>query len=316
MDALLIGAALAAGLAGFYLVLGLETLTTGNRRVFRARTLDTRLQPVNRTRTESRSRWRPLISGDSTELALVRAGWPIRVREYRFLRILTAGGCCILGLFVASALGFSGVFSFVIMALFGFFGSFVPSRYVAFRTERRLLKVENQLPEALAMMAKSLKAGLGLLQAFDYAANETAEPLGPELQRTLRDLQLGSDAEVVFRELSRRVGSSDLDIATTAIMIQRTVGGNLSEILENVAHTIRERHQLKSEAHVLTTRQRLTGNLVAGMPVLIVALFFLINPDVAGLLISETVGRFALAIGIAFELLGLWLIRKLAVIEV
>jgi tight adherence protein B len=99
-------------------------------------------------------------------------------------------------------------------------------------------------------------------------------------------------------------------------MIQRRVGGNLSEILSNVANTIRERRELRQEVLALTARQRLTANFGALLPIFVAFLLFLLNPDTTKLLVTETAGRIALIAGIGFELLGLWLIRRLAVIEV
>ena len=181
---------------------------------------------------------------------------------------------------------------------------------------KRLEQIEKQLPDALTTLAKSLRAGTGLLQAMTYAAEETPAPLGPELDQTLRELRLGANAEVAFSELSARVGSNDLDIAVTAIVIQRSVGGNLSEILTNVSTTIRERAKLYGEIKVLTSRQRLTGNLMALIPVLIAFAFIALNPELGRLLIDTVPGRIALAIGLAFEVLGLVLIRKFGQIEV
>jgi tight adherence protein B len=154
-----------------------------------------------------------------------------------------------------------------------------------------------------------------LLQALAYAASETPAPLGAELQQTMRDLQLGADPGITFAALSERVGNADLDIAVTAIVIQRNVGGNLSEILANVTHTIRERVKVQTEVRVLTARNRLQANLVAALPVLVAIAFIGINPDTGKLLYETNAGRIALTSGIVFELIGLWLIRRLARIE-
>src|SRR5205807_2335910 len=136
----------------------------------------------------------------------------------------------------------------VALTLAGWYG---PRLILAWKRQKRRQAIDKQLPEALTAMAKSLRAGSGILRALDYAAAETPAPLGPELQAVMRDLQLGVDAEEVFRDLSERVSSPDLDIATTGILIQRTVGGNLSEILTQVSNTIRERAEIQSEIGVL-----------------------------------------------------------------
>jgi len=248
---------------------------------------------------------------------LDQAGWPIRVGEYLFLRLASAAAAVVGGLVLVIALGVEAAWLEVVVILVLLSGGWLlPRLYLSRRRQRRLEEIEKQLPDALTAMAKSLRAGSGLLQGLAYAANETRAPLGPELQAALRDLQLGAEAEDIFADLSERIGSPDLDIALTAIVIQRTVGGNLSEILANVTNTIRERARMKGEVRVLTSRQRLTGNLVALLPVLVAVAFISINPDTGKLLVETAAGQISLAIGIIFELLGLWLIRRLAMIEV
>jgi tight adherence protein B len=248
---------------------------------------------------------------------LDQAGWPIRVGEYLSLRLACAAVAGAAGLALVRGLEVEAAWlEIVVVVAIVYAGWFVPRLYLSRRRQKRLEEIERQLPDALTAMAKSLRAGSGLLHGLAYAANETRAPLGPELQYALRDLQLGAEAEDIFSELSQRVGSPDLEIALTAIVIQRTVGGNLSEILTNVTNTIRERAKMRGEVRVLTSRQRLTGNLVALLPVLVAAAFIGINPDTGKLLVETAAGQISLAIGIIFELLGLWLIRRLAMIEV
>lgn len=259
------------------------------------------------------------VSGSARErmaIELERAGKPIRVNEFLAIRL----GCAAAMAFVAvlTARAVSGAAAAVLLAGVGGLGLgwFAPRYMLGRMTSRRLQRIEEQLPDALTAIAKSLRAGTGLLQALAYSAAETPAPLGPELQGTIRDLQLGADPETVFHRLAERVGSADLDIAVTAIVIQRTVGGNLSEILTNVTNTVRERAKLHAEVRVLTSRQRLTGNLVALLPALVALAFLSMNPHMGSLLINTEAGRIALAVGLGFELLGLWLIRRLAVIDV
>jgi tight adherence protein B len=248
---------------------------------------------------------------------LDQAGWPIRVGEYLSLRLACAAVAGAAGLAVLRLLNVEAAWLKILaVVVLVYAGWFVPRLYLSRKRQKRLEKIERQLPDALTAMAKSLRAGSGLLQGLAYAAGETPAPLGPELQAALRDLRLGAEAEDVFADLSQRIGSPDLDIALTAIVIQRTVGGNLSEILANVTNTIRERAKMKGEVRVLTSRQRLTGNLVALLPVLVAVVFIAINPDTGKLLVETAAGQISLAVGIAFELLGLWMIRRLAVIEI
>lgn len=247
---------------------------------------------------------------------LESAGQPLKVNEYLGLRIASAAAFALAGVLLLNRFDLPSWAIIVAPLALVVPGWALPRAYLSRKRQRRLQQFEDQLPDALTAIAKSLKAGTGLLQALGYAGDATPDPLGRELRSTLRDLQLGADPDLVFTELSERVGSSDMDIAVTAIIIQRSIGGNLSEILTNVTNTIRERAKLKGEIRVLTARQRLTGNLVSLLPVAVGAAFVLLNPKMGDLLLHETAGQIGLAIGLAFELVGIWLIRRLAVIEV
>ncbi len=248
---------------------------------------------------------------------LIRAGWTLKVNEYLGIRLGCAIVGCVISLIVVKAVEIQPDFLEPLLIFVGAFGGWLLPRLALNRARsKRMELMEEQLPDALTSIAKSLRTGSGLLQALNYAANETPPPLGEELQATIRDLQLGIEAEDAFADLSARVGSPDLDIAVTAIVIQRTVGGNLSEILTNVTNTIRERALLQREVRVMTTRQRLTANMVAVVPVGIALFIMVFNPRMFELMTTTTPGRIGLAIGIFFEVLGIILIRKFSKIEV
>lgn len=255
------------------------------------------------------------VARERMEIELDRAGVPLRVTEYVGLRIATAVAAAIVGYVVTAPLDIASLTVVGAMALF-IVGWLAPRAWVANRRQKRLDAIDAQVADALTTLAKSLRAGTGLIMALSYTAEETPAPLGPELEMTLRELRLGAEPETAFSELSKRLGSADLDIAITAIIIQRTVGGNLSEILTNVATTIRERAKLYGEIRVITSRQKLLANMIAAVPPLIAVAFMLLNPDTGRLLFETTPGRIALAIGIAFELVGIWLVRRFAKVEV
>ena len=249
-------------------------------------------------------------------IELQRAGDPLSVNEYQGLQTGLALGLGFVGVVLMSV--FDGMpvwFGLLLMLGFMLIGWRLPRTFLNRAKSRRQNQIADQLPGALTAMAKSLRAGTGLLQALAYAASETPAPLGAELQQTMRDLQLGADPGMTFAALSERVGNPDLDIAVTAILIQRNVGGNLSEILANVTRTIRERVKIQAEIRVLTARHRLQGNIVAALPVAVAVAFILMNPETGSLLYETNVGRIALSAAFAFELFGLWMIRRLGVIE-
>jgi tight adherence protein B len=247
---------------------------------------------------------------------LDRAGVPLRVSEYLALRTLVCVGSSIAGIVLTVSFGLPVLLGVLLAMLLLVVGWKVPARWVEAKRQARVRKIESQLPEALTLVSKSLRAGAGLTQAIAFAADETPAPLGPELARALRDLRLGANAEDVFVQLSQRVGSQDLDIAVTAIIIQRTVGGNLAEILSTVVSTIRARERLRADVLVLTSRQRLTSRMMAGMPVVIATAFVLINPQAGMLLFTTLPGWIALGFAITMELAGLFIISRLGVIDI
>jgi tight adherence protein B len=260
----------------------------------------------------------PLSAGSRERMQseIEQAGKSWRVNEYLGVRLGSALLGALVGFIFGDSLGGPAALQVLVALGLMMVGWVAPRMYLRRAFQRRQRLIEQQLPDALTAIAKSLRAGMGLLQALTFAADETPEPLGGEFRSVLRDLQLGADPEVVFNDLSRRVASRDLEIAVTAIVIQRSIGGNLSEILNNVSNTVRERVKLKREIRVITSRERLTGNMVALLPIVVAILFILINPEVGTLLFTEPVGRIAVGIAIGFEVMGYWLIRRLSVVEV
>ena len=248
---------------------------------------------------------------------LERAGWRLRVNEYLTLRVVSAVVFGVTGVLLLMA--FDPIPSLLRPPIIFFLvlgGWIFPRMRLNRARKKRLARIEGQLADALLAISKSMQVGAGLIQALSQAAEQTPAPLGTEIQRTLRELHLGANAEEVFGAMAERIGSQDVDIVVTAIVIQRNTGGNLSEILFNVSNTIRERFKIKEEVLTLTSAQRMTANMVALLPVAVVLAFMWLNPEFARLLTGTGIGQIALALGIALELFGYWLIRRLAVIEV
>jgi tight adherence protein B len=122
--------------------------------------------------------------------------------------------------------------------------------------------------------------------------------------------------EQALTALNERVGSPDFDIVITAILIQRSVGGNLAEILDNVAHTMRERERIRGEIRTLTSQQRLTGFVIGGIPIGLGVIFMIISPDFTGRLFTEPMGRVMLAGAVVLESIGFFIISKIVNIEI
>lgn len=238
-----------------------------------------------------------------------RAGLTLTTKEYLILR-------SVVGVVLAVVL-FIAIPAVPYLALAGLpAGWFLVSFWVRHRISGRRHKLEAQMVEMLQMVASGLRAGFGLTQALETSAEQLPDPLSVELRRTLRDISVGSSMEDALEALNARVGSADFDIVITAILIQRAVGGNLAEILDNVAHTMRERERIRGEIRTLTSQQRLTGYVIAGIPVGLGAVFFVISPEFTSLLFTESLGRMMLGGAMVLEMMGFFVIQKIVNIEV
>ena len=239
---------------------------------------------------------------------LERAGLTLNPKEYLIARISVG---LVLGL-VATILLPLGILGFLVSPV----GFWAVGFWVRRRIGSRTRKMESQLVELLQMLASGLRAGFGLVQAMEQSAEQLPSPISVELRRAMRDMAMGASVEQALGALNDRVGSSDFDIVITAILIQRSVGGNLAEILDNVAHTMRERERIRGEIRTLTSQQRMTGFVIGGIPIGLLLIFNLISPEFASLLFTDPLGRMMLAAAGVMELLGFWVISKIVNIEV
>ena len=185
----------------------------------------------------------------------------------------------------------SGTFGLVGGLVLAVVGYNLPKFYLNRRRNKRVAKLNAQLPEALTIISNALKAGFGLLQALNTASDQLAHPIATELGRTIHEMNIGSSAEEALLALSERSGSYDLDIVVTAILVQRSVGGNLGEILDTVAETMRERIRIRGEIQTLTSQQKLTGIIIGLLPIGIGVLFEIMSPGYINPLFTTTVGK-------------------------
>jgi tight adherence protein B len=242
------------------------------------------------------------------DLTLIRAGWRMRVSEL-------IAACFLTGVFVFVAVNLI-LGSILIAGVAGAFALYIPYFLLKRAAKKRINKIEKQLAETLVLVSNALRAGFGLMQAISQAARQVEDPISGELNQFVRDTQIGSSVEEAVINLGKRVGSYDLDIVVTAVLVQRNVGGNLSEILDGVAHTIRERERIKGEIQTLIAEQKMTGTVIGLIPPAVGILFFLLNREYMMTLIEPGIGRIILGIALVLELLGLWMIKKIVDIEV
>jgi tight adherence protein B len=247
-----------------------------------------------------------------TALDLDQADLHLRVGEFVALRV----GMALLFFALVFVLIPSRPVAVVIGLALGVVGFQAPAFFVRRRKRNRLNKLEMQLEEALTMTANSLKAGFGLLQSLELAAQQLEHPIATELRRTLHDINVGSSTEDALLALSERASSYDLDIVVTAILIQRSVGGNLAEILETVANTMRERARIRGHVKAVTSQQRLTGYILGIMPVAVMGLLFLVASEYMTPLFTTLAGQVLLVGAGIMEFIGILLIRRILAIEV
>ena len=259
--------------------------------------------------------------GTNIARELARADLKLKVSEYLFI---WAGA--IVGIPVA--LFIFGYFSPalqgpVVLLIGAVVGFFLPRYYVKRRQGGRLTAFNKQLPDTITLLANGLRAGSSFLQAIELVVRESRPPISTEFQRVIREVNLGLPFEQALQNMVRRVESEDLDLMVTAISIQYQVGGNLAEILDSIAYTIRERVRIKGEIRTLTAQQRISGYVVAALPIGLAGLLFVIAPgfmtpmfdpdvNVAGI----PTGIILLTVGGTMMFIGFMIIRKIVDIEV
>lgn len=242
------------------------------------------------------------------EQELVRAAIPLRGEEFILLNLLamTAGGLLLLLLTRNPILASLGVIT----------GYILPRMAVKRAKQKRTQKFNAQIGDALTIMANSLRAGFSFVQAMEMVAKEMPPPISDEFSRTLREMNLGTPTDEALGNITGRIQSDDLDLVMTAVMIQRQVGGNLSEVLDNISHTIRERIRIKGEIKTLTSQGRISGMIIGFLPVAIGVLLAVINPSYIGKLFNNSVGLGMLFAGGISQLIGVALIKKTVDIKI
>jgi tight adherence protein B len=249
--------------------------------------------------------------GDKVARNLSRADLKFKVGEY-FVLILVA--ILVGGLFT----WFIGNKSMISAGIGAIAGAVAPGMYVRSQQKKRLQKFNDQLSDMLNLMVNGLRAGYSTMQAMEAISKELPAPICDEFRRVIQEMQIGIPMETALDNLLRRIPSEDLDFVVTAINVQREVGGNLSEILDNISFTIRERVRIKGEVRVLTSQVRTSGSVLSMIPFFLVLVLWFLNPDY---LMAVTEGGPIITAAIICVVLGLiftsyFIMMKIADIEV
>lgn len=206
--------------------------------------------------------------------------------------------------------------AFIFAAMAGLLLGGTPLFYVLHKRRQRFSKFEQELPEALDLMVSALRAGHSLISALGLVAQESPDPIGVEFRICFDEQNYGLELRTAMSNLLARVPLQDLRIVVTAILIQKESGGNLAEVLDKVAHVIRERYRLKRQVRVHTAQGRMTGWILSFLPIVLGVALYLIRPDTMSLLWRNPIGLKMLYASAALTVTGALIIRKIVNMEV
>jgi len=252
---------------------------------------------------------------------IARADLKLKVSEY-----LAIWGASIVGvpfIFLAFSIAIPALGSPIALLAGALIGFLVPRLWLSRRKSSRLNAFNKQLPDTITLIANALRAGSSFLQAIELVVRESRPPISTEFARVIREVNLGLPFEQAMENMVRRVKSDDLELMATAISIQHTVGGNLAEILDSIAYTIRERVRIKGEIRTLTAQQRMSGYVVGFLPIGLAGFIFVAAPSffepmfdnppgIAGL----PAGVIIMGFGLFMMFIGFMIIRRIVDIEV
>ena len=199
-------------------------------------------------------------------------------------------------------------FNIAIVLLAALLATLIPLLYVLRAKNKRLDKFEEQLPEAIDTICRSLKAGHAFNSAFTLVGEELADPIATEFRITMEENNLGININEAMQNLAERVPLTDLKFFVVAVLIQRETGGNLAEILGNISNIIRERFKLRRQIGVMTAEGRLSAKILGAMPIIMLMIMSALNPTYAPLMFNSPTGIYSLKIAAVMMILGfIWM---------
>lgn len=249
-----------------------------------------------------------LQQGKRIELMMQQADWPIRGTEFEAILLLWGGlvGLVTFLVTLKGAMFFVGAFVGILM---GF-------ALLGLRIRRRRKKFTNQLGDMLTMVANALRAGFSFMQAFELISREMDAPMGREVQLVVNEVNLGNTLESALDNMQRRVASPDFELVVTAVLIQRQVGGDLASILDTISETIAERVRMRREVMALTAQGRASGWVLSAAPFVVAGIMYSVAPAYLSPLIETEIGHMAIAVGIIFELIGIFIIYRIVDVKI
>lgn len=204
-----------------------------------------------------------------------------------------------------------------LLALIGFLlGYRMPEIFVEATRKKRAKKLNDQLPQALSLISNGLRAGFSFPQAMAVVGREMEAPIADEFSKVLRDNSYGKNMDEALLELSKRTADEDLDIFITTLLIHLQVGGDLSEILDTISETIRERVKLKGDIRTMTSQSQTSAVVIGILPVAIAGVMFILNPGYIGTLFSDPLGLMMVGMAVAMILLGAFFLTRIVKVKI
>ncbi|MDQ5847066.1 MAG: type II secretion system F family protein [Acidobacteriota bacterium] len=222
---------------------------------------------------------------------------------------LTAGVLAVLAVSMVSV-------SYLLMALFGVIATVLPIGHIAMKRKKRLKKFLQLLPDALDLMSRGLSAGHAFTESLQMVGSEMPEPIATEFRKTYDEQNLGLSLKMALENLEQRIPLLDLRMCVTAVLIQRETGGNLSELLEKVAHTIRERFRIMEDLKTLTLSSRYSAWLLCALPVGLAVYISFMNPEYMEVMWRDPRGHKLLVVAAVMQILGMLMVQKIMKIKI
>jgi tight adherence protein B len=240
---------------------------------------------------------------------LERAGMPIRAGEFLMVSLGAAFAGALAGWFIASNVIVAAAAAVVA-------GLAIPHAVVTMKLGKRLTALHDQLPDILSILASSLRAGHSFFQGLDMVAQEVGDPAATEFGRVLAEVRLGRPVEEALVAMADRIDSEDFRWAFLAVNVQREIGGNLAEILDTVAETVRDRDTVRRQIKVLSSEGRLSISILAALPFLIAAWIAKTNPGYLALLFTNRLGLIMVGSAAVLMAVGIAWMRRIVKIDV
>ncbi|MFC1500946.1 type II secretion system F family protein [Elusimicrobiota bacterium] len=230
------------------------------------------------------------------------------MKELGKLRVIISIVVFVIFLFILGNILFS-----ILAALAIFFGT---DMYLKRKNKLLLESFDNQLIEALGMIANSVRAGQSLLQSLEAVAKENLEPISKEFENVVKQIHLGSSMKKALSEMTMIKRSKNLEIVVNSINLVQETGGNLGEILMRIAETIRERKKIKGKIDSLTAQGKTSGFVIGAVPFLLLGILYFLEPDIMGLLFTTLAGNIMLFVAICMIFMGMFFINKIVDIDI